>query len=194
MRQRQAASTTPETYTAGEVAKIFPGEISAQNLGNWDEKDWFRPSFYADTDAPGGVITPAERNDRPRNQGAPERRYSFTDLLWLGIFVHAKRTFERTGVANAAKRASTVVKALRDTDDVRIPARSRLLFLEGDAYVLEDSGEVRPLPPAKQLALTGLFGAEVAAELRGRLEVLSARSEIHSPASIDNAIEDQTGT
>jgi hypothetical protein len=198
MRSRNASATDPDTYSAGEVASIFKDEITARHLIDWDDKAWFRPSFYMDPRASGTLLSPIERDQRDRTEltrgTAPERRYTFMDLLWLGIFLYAKKTFERTKVRNAAKRASEVIKALRETNDSRIPARSRLLFFREDTYLLEDSGEVRPLPPAKQLPLTGLFAADVASELRGRIEVLAARNELHAVLTVDTPSETPTGS
>jgi hypothetical protein len=184
---RRPAATRPDTYTAGEVGGIFHGDVNERGLADWDERGWFRPSFYEDREAPGGVIPPAERDKRMRNRGAPGRRYTFIDLLWLGLFIHVKKVFVSTGVANPVKRASKVIEALRKEGDDRIPSRSRLLFLRENAYLLEEGGTVRPVGDAKQLALTGVFAADLAAKVQGRIEVLAARSELHSVLTVDNA-------
>lgn len=180
---RKPASTDPPTFTSLEVSQIFRDAITQQDLYQLDGISLLRPTYYFDSKAPGKVITPKERDaritKRGPNRGSPRRRYTYSDLLWISIFIYVKETMLLKSVKNATRRAGEVLAELRKLTNGNCPPASRLLFHgKKDVYFLRDNDIAECLTRPGQPAMAQLLTDKIFADLRGRVTVLAAHGKI----------------
>lgn len=178
--KRAPQETQPPTYTAGEVARIFSGEIDPVLLKNWDLSALFRPSYYLEKDK---LMATAERDAHifnPSFRGNPRRRYTYQDLVWLQLLIYVKVQFERVGVPNARRKSAKIIASIREITNDQCPSAARLLFVgKTDVYLLLDDREVaQHLGKDNQLAMRALLTGSIFAEVKGRIAVLEAAEEI----------------
>lgn len=176
---KKTRETSPPTFTAGQVVRILLGKVKNPTLIKWDNNGTFRPSFYFDETVAGCVITPEMRDAKvaasSRKRGAPPRLFTFTDLVYLRLLVEVSAMLGTHKVPNPSRRASEIVAVLRKRFPETAPSSSRLLVVGQDMYLLGERGA--ECLTGTQLPLIGLFTDDVAAELRGRIEVLSTRKD-----------------
>src|SRR5687768_10525249 len=130
--QREPAATDPPTYTSQEVSAVFHGVLTPSALQSLDKRNLLRPSFYHDPKALGGVITKQERDHRVNEVGSseanPHRRYTYTDLVWIRLFLRVKAEFAKAAVPNPTRRAAEIIAALRDRAGETCPPAWRLVI------------------------------------------------------------------
>jgi hypothetical protein len=191
--KRRPSQTEPQTYTAGEVARILKGQVTEVMLERWDKSGIFRPSFYYDKGAAGGLISASQRDALIENRGAksrgdPKRRYTYQELVWLRLIIYVKEHFERTDAPNPSRRSAEIVEKIRRITDGPCPPASRLIFIGSrDVYFFDDRGLAEHLSDDRQLAMRTLLTDTVFAEVRGRIAVLEATDDIRSLHLTGNA-------
>ena len=200
MRDRNVPPTRPPTYTATEVTEIFKGEVAPVHLQKWDESGIFRPSFYAKSESPSGLLTQGERDKKiaslGRSRGDPHRAYTYMDLAWLRIFLFVKQGLKERGTKSPARRAADIVAAIHALGYQSPPHAARLLFVGAQVYLVDSERVPRCLTPGNQLPITQLFTDEIVAELDGRIRVLVQHQHIRgisdptSPAAPPSAESD----
>lgn len=184
--KRRPSQTEPQTYTSGEVARILKGQVTELMLERWDKSGIFRPSFYYDRTAPGGLISSSQRDTLIENRGAksrgdPKRRYTYQELVWLRLIIYVKEHFERTDAPNPSRRSAQIVEKIRRITHGPCPPASRLVFIGSrDVYFFDDRGLAEHLSDDRQLAMRTLLTDTVFAEVRGRIAVLEATDDIRS--------------
>ena len=173
-------STQPHTFTAEEVRRIFRGAIQESTLQYWDKKHLLRPSFYSDTADLAHLMSPAQRDafvaqNRVTQGRGPRRRYTYTDLVWIRLFVYIRKCVGR--------RAGQVLGRLRLLcDSSAPPSAARLLFHGRHVYLLRDDEVAECLTRPGELAMTQLLTDQVEAEVWGRVKVLAAHRQIRQVA------------
>ena len=186
---KRTSATEPPTFTAGQVVRILHGKVRNQTLLKWDRAGIFRPTFYFDISATGCVISADVRDKRASGRtswrGAPPRLYTFTDLLYLRLLVEVSDKLEQHSVRNPTRRAAEIIAALRKRFPETAPSSSRMLVIGRELYLLGDAGP--ECLTGTQQPLIGLFTDEVAAELRGRIDLLTARNELKHVEDNDTA-------
>ena len=180
---------SPRTYSANDVSKILKGRVTLSTLQRWDEQEFFRPSLYAVGE--GRLIDRAERDTRlgevGKTRGAPHRRYTYLDLVWMRLFLYVMDALSARKVSNAGRKAANIIANLRGTGETPPPHSSRLLFVDEDVFLLNGGTVARCLTASKQLPLTQIFTDQVAAEVGGRIQALVEHRSIESSAD-ENAL------
>jgi hypothetical protein len=182
--KRRPSRTEPQTYTAGEVARILKGEVTEIMLERWDKSGIFRPSFYYDRRSAGGLISASQRDAfiesrGTKSRGDPKRRYTYQELIWLRLIIYVKNHFERTGIPNPSRRSAEIVERIRRITQGPCPPASRLVFIGSrDVYFFDERGIAEHLSDDRQLAMRTLLTDSVFAEVEGRIAVLEATDDI----------------
>ena len=181
--QREPAATNPPTYTSQEVSAVFRGVLTPSALQSLDKRNLLRPSFYYDPKAPGGLIPKEERDRRVREAGSseadPHRRYTYTDLVWIRLFLRVKGEFGKAGVPNPTRRASEVIAALRSRAGDTCPPAWRLVIFGRELYLVTDDMSAESFAHPGQLGLVQFFET-VHAEVMGRVTALSEHKKIRA--------------
>jgi hypothetical protein len=188
-----AVPTLPPTFSSLQILSIFAGRLSPQHPQYLDKRGYLRPSHYWD-DAQGRLITREERDEAIKNRGRawrgdPHRRYSYSDVARLRLLLYVRDELRAAGVGRRAlQRAGQVVDRLRQRFPDGSPPARRLLVLGDAVYLLGDTRTVECLTPDRQLPLVQLFADEIESEVRGRVEVLSARVRMVAVPSCEDRV------
>jgi DNA-binding transcriptional MerR regulator len=173
---RRAAETTPPTLASSEVAEVFFGDLSAQNLQYLDEQGYLRPSYYlagqqlVDREARDAALDP-----KNRTHGDARRRYSYEDLVWIRLLIYLRDGLKSARATRPLQRAGAIVRRLRGTE-AGCPQSARLLFFGADVYLLEGDAVISLTDG--QIALRQVVTDHVEAEVRGRIDALVAIQRI----------------
>lgn len=192
--QREPAATDPPTYTSLEVSAVFHGVLTPSALQSLDRRDLLRPSFYYDSNAPGGLIPREERDRRLLQSGSsqadPHRRYTYTDLVWIRLFLRVKAEFAKADVPNPTRRAAEVIAALRLRAGDACPPAWRLVIFGRELYLVTDDMTAESFGHPGQLGLVQFFET-VHAEVRGRVTALAEHKKIRALEFNPVGIEEQ---
>jgi hypothetical protein len=163
---------------------ILKGRVAPMTLTRLDvEGSPLRPYGYYDADSSTRLISVDERQRRLRRadgslRGAPDRCYTYQQLLWIGIFCYVEWHLEQAGAPAARPRAIRAIRRLQERNHGVLPSASRLVFFEHDVYLLADDGPTECLTDdGQQLAMRQILTDEIAAEVHGRVAVLAAHRE-----------------
>lgn len=192
--QREPAATDPPTYTSQEVSAVFHGVLTPSALQSLDKRNLLRPSFYHDPKAQGGVITKEVRDRRVNEVGSsqadPHRRYTYTDLVWIRLFLRVKVEFAKAAVPNPTRRAAEVIAALRSRAGETCPPAWRLVIFGRELYLVTDDMSAESFAHPGQLGLVQFFET-VHAEVRGRVTALAEHKKIRALEFDSVGIEQQ---
>jgi hypothetical protein len=181
--RREPAQTIPPTFTSLEVSAIFHGGLTVSSLQDLDRRGLLRPTFYYDSEAPGGLITQSERDSRLAAAGSgeadPHRRYTYTDIVWMRLFLRVKTAFLSAKVANATRRAAEVIVSIRSRAGGACPPAWRLVIFGKELYLVKDDMTAESFARPGQLGLVQLFET-VHAEVRGRVTALAEHKKIRT--------------
>jgi hypothetical protein len=178
---REPAQTTPATFTSQEVSAIFHSALTPSTLQSLDKRELVRPTFYYDSAADGGLISREERDIRVSSAGLsqadPHRRYTYTDLVWIRLFLRVKGEFATAAVPNPTRRAAEAIQRLRAKAGDTCPPGWRLVIFGKDLYLVTDDFRAESFAQPGQLGLVQFF--ETAhAEVRGRVTALAEHRKI----------------
>lgn len=174
--ERAPAQTSPPTFTSHEVSAIFHGAVTPSSLQHLDRTGLLRPSFYFDALHPGNLMPQKERNSASKTK-VLRRRYSYTDLVWIRLFVSIRDAFSKSGTANCGRQAARAIAAIRASSNETCPPSWRIVLLGRELYLIRDDAIAECLTKPGQMGFVELLET-VEAEVRGRVTALSAHRKI----------------